>query len=81
MKFYVYIIRSGKDKKYYYGNSSDLKKRLSYHNSGKVRSTKHRRPFEIIYYEEFENKTDAIRREKFFKSIDGYNWLKIMKIV
>ncbi len=46
-----------------------------------MRSTKHRRPFEIIYYEEFENKTDAIRREKFFKSIDGYNWLKIMKIV
>lgn len=46
-----------------------LKKGLSYHNSGKIRSTKHRRPFEIIYYEEFERKTDAIRREKNFLKV------------
>jgi len=45
-----------------------------------VRSTKARRPFKVHYFEEFELKSDALKREKFFKSIDGYNCLKENKI-
>jgi putative endonuclease len=76
MKYYVYILKSLKDKGYYYGYSSDVAMRLNFHNEGLVRSTKGRRPFVLHYVEEFDNKSDALKRENFFKSIDGYNWLK-----
>jgi putative endonuclease len=45
-----------------------------------VRSTKANRPWDIHYVETFETKTEALKRENFFKSIDGYNWLKVNKI-
>ena len=76
MKFYVYILKSLKDSGYYYGYTSDIIMRLNFHNTGKVRSTKGRRPLELHYFEEFENKSDALKREIFFKSIAGYWWLK-----
>ena len=60
--------------------TSDLEARLIRHNDGMVRSTKARRPFSIHYFEVFETKTEALKRENFFKSIDGYNWLKENKI-
>ena len=81
IKFIVYILVSEKDGRYYYGYTSDLVKRLKYHNSGKVKSTKGRRPLRLIYSEELLRKGDALKREKFFKSIDGYNWLKKNKII
>ncbi|MBL0329064.1 MAG: GIY-YIG nuclease family protein [Bacteroidetes bacterium] len=76
MHYYVYILKSLKDNGYYYGYTSDLPKRLERHNSLLVKSTKARAPFVIHYTEMFNSKTEAIKREKFFKSIDGYNWLK-----
>ena len=76
MKFYVYILRSLKDHRYYYGFTADLQTRLQFHNEGLVKSTKSRTPLCLHYHEEFESKTMALKREKFFKSIDGYNWLK-----
>ena len=79
--FYTYILQSKKDLRYYYGCTSDLIKRIKYHNSGKVKSTKSRRPLILIYSEEFESKAEATGRELFFKSIDGYTWLKANKII
>ncbi|MCB0716436.1 MAG: GIY-YIG nuclease family protein [Chitinophagaceae bacterium] len=81
MPFYTYILKSLKDQKYYYGYCSDLTKRLDNHNQGKVKSTKHRRPFVLHYFETFDVRADAIRRELFFKSIDGYNFLKSQNII
>ena len=78
---YVYILKSLKDEKYYYGSTSNLDKRLASHNSGKVRSTKFRRPLKIIYFESFETKSEAIKRELFFKSKSGYFWLKSNHII
>lgn len=49
--YYSYILKSLKDWRYYYGQAKDLEKRLIRHNSGKVRSTKSRRPFEIHYFD------------------------------
>ena len=76
MKHFVYILKSLKDDGFYYGYSTNVETRLNFHNEGLVRSTKSRRPFILHYIEEFSSKSDALRREKFFKSIDGYNWLK-----
>jgi putative endonuclease len=78
--FYAYILKSVKDGGYYYGSTSNIEDRLRAHNMGKVRSTKGRKPWKLHYFEEFESRLDAVRREMFFKTIDGYNWLKSQKI-
>lgn len=47
----------------YVGSTNDLRKRLTMHNSGKVISTKLRRPLELIYYESYRAENDARKRE------------------
>jgi putative endonuclease len=68
------------DGKYYDGSTSDINKRLDTHNSGKSPYSKAHRPWIIHYFESFPTKQEGIDRELFFKSIDGYNWLKNQKI-
>lgn len=46
--YYVYVLRSLKDKKLYSGYYSDFKQRFTDHNLGKVAITKYRIPFELI---------------------------------
>ena len=79
--YITYILRSLKDGTFYKGSTKNLPKRLSDHNSGKVRSTKSHRPWVIHYYEEYDSKTDALKREKFFKTYEGYLWLKSRGII
>ena len=74
--YFTYILKSIKDGSFYYGSTLDISARLKQHNSGKVKYTKGHRPWIIHYYEIFESKSEAIKRELFFKSIDGYLWLK-----
>ena len=75
---YVYILKSLKDYKLYIGRSDDLKKRISDHEKGKVISTKNRRPLELVFYEAYKSKDDAIRREIYFKSSKGKSSLNMM---
>ncbi|NCO44877.1 GIY-YIG nuclease family protein, partial [Candidatus Wolfebacteria bacterium] len=63
----MYIIKSLKDGKLYFGSTSDLKKRLKEHNSGLNQSTKSRRPFKLVYYEAYVSKEDAKQREQNLK--------------
>jgi putative endonuclease len=60
----------------YIGSTLDFEKRLEEHNSGKVRSTKGRRPFRLIHKEECDTITQARRRENFLKTGHGRQWLK-----
>ena len=77
MGYFVYILKSKKDNKRYVGMTSrPVKERVGEHNSGLVKSTKNRRPLELIYFEEFATKTEAMSREKFFKSGKGREYLK-----
>jgi putative endonuclease len=73
---YVYVLKSLKTGKLYKGSTANLKARLAKHNSGSVSSTKEFRPWVLIYYEAFINKTDALREEKFLKSGKGRERLK-----
>jgi len=66
--YYVYVLKSLKDKKIYTGYSSDLKRRFLQHQLGLIKSTKNRRPLKLIYYEAFLDKKDAQNREKYLKS-------------
>ena len=74
--FYTYVIRSKKDKNLYTGCTADLQKRFKEHSNSKVKSTKGRGPFEIIYYEACVNKQDAFAREKYLKTGMGKRYLK-----
>jgi putative endonuclease len=75
---YVYILRSLKDGLFYIGYSDNLKQRVYDHNMGKNVSTKNRRPLELIFYEAFPNKFDALKRERYFKATKGKTTLKQM---
>jgi putative endonuclease len=79
--YFAYILKSEKDGRYYYGSTSNLERRLAAHNAGKVRSTKGRRPLKLIYFEQFTTRSAAFQREQFFKSFDGYIWLKKHRII
>jgi putative endonuclease len=75
---YVYILLSLKDELFYIGYSDDLKQRVIDHNHGKNISTKNRRPLELIFYEAFPTKTDALKRERYFKTSKGKTVLRQM---
>jgi putative endonuclease len=79
--FYTYILKSEVDGTHYYGHTSDLIERLKRHNLGKVRYTKGKRPWKIIYNEPFETKSEAYKKELFFKTIEGYRYLKERGII
>lgn len=66
--FYVYLLKSKKDGKYYIGSTNDLKRRFKEHNSGKLFSTKNRRPLILIYYEAFRSEKDARKRKQSLKN-------------
>jgi len=73
---YVYVLRSLQDHKRYIGSTDNLSRRVQEHNNGLVKSTKNRRPLTLIYSEEFHSKSEALKREKFFKSGFGRSFLK-----
>ena len=73
---YVYVLRSAKDGQFYVGLTRDLRVRLQTHNSGKVPSTKHRVPLELIYWEGCLNESDAAQREKYLKTAWGKRYIK-----
>ena len=66
--YYVYVLKSERDTRFYTGFTIDLKNRISEHNAGRVRSTALRRPLKLVYYEACLNQADAIHREKYLKT-------------
>ncbi|MBU0614205.1 GIY-YIG nuclease family protein [Patescibacteria group bacterium] len=60
---YTYIIKSINNNWFYIGSTKDLRARFLKHNAGQVRSTKNRRPYELIYYEAYKSYTLAKSRE------------------
>ena len=73
--YYTYVLLSESDNNFYTGFTIDLNSRFEKHNNGLVPSTFYRRPLRLIYYEACLNKTDAIEREKYFKSGFGRRFL------
>ncbi|PIZ96105.1 MAG: excinuclease ABC subunit C [Candidatus Magasanikbacteria bacterium CG_4_10_14_0_2_um_filter_33_14] len=74
--FYTYVLKSEKDGNLYIGYTKNLKNRFEEHNSGLVKSTKDRRPMDLVYYEACLNEKDAIAREKQLKTGFGRAYLK-----
>ena len=68
MCFYVYMLKSiGNKSVTYVGHTSDLKKRIELHNSGKGAKFTRGRKWKLIYKEKIETKSKAISRESYIK--------------
>ena len=65
--YYTYLLQSDLDESFYVGYTSDLKRRLSDHNSGLSRYTSRKTPWRLVYFESFDSKSSAIKRERFLK--------------
>jgi putative endonuclease len=78
LKYCVYVLYSLIDSHFYIGFSSNLEQRLAEHASGKSASTASRRPFRLIFCEYYFSKSDALRRERYFKTTAGKRTLKLM---
>jgi len=74
--YYVYVLRSKRDRNFYVGHTVDLLKRMEHHNKGVVESTRNRRPLELIYYEACIKQKDALRRERYLKTAYGKRYIK-----
>jgi putative endonuclease len=72
---YLYVLKSLTFGNRYVGVTENLEKRLREHNSGKCRYTKGRKPWKIIYTEEFSDLGSARKREIFLKSGQGRKFL------
>ncbi len=66
--FSVYIIKSLITDKYYIGQTSDIKKRLLYHNSGYSKYTKSGIPWKLVYSENYDTRQKAMKRETELKN-------------
>jgi putative endonuclease len=69
MAYFVYIIQSQIDSSLYIGQTSSIQERLLRHNQGRSRFTKLKRPWKLLYSEEYESRSQAIKREAELKSL------------
>lgn len=59
---YTYILKTAKNT-YYVGSTDDLSNRLKLHQNGKVRSTKDKRPVQLVFKEYYKTKSEAQKKE------------------
>jgi len=73
---HVYVLYSESFDKIYIGFSTDVQKRLASHNDDRNKGwTSRYKPWKIIYTEEFDNKTTALKREKQLKTSVGRGFI------
>ena len=78
MKYYCYLLVCH-DGTLYCGYTNDLNKRLAAHNNKKgAKYTKTRLPVKLVYSEEFDNKSEAMKREWQIKQLDRKEKLKLI---
>ncbi|HFB68339.1 MAG TPA: hypothetical protein ENJ66_05200, partial [Calditrichae bacterium] len=75
---FVYVLLSLKDHNLYIGFSKNIVQRFNEHQQGKVRVTKHRRPFVLLYWECFPDLDTAVKNEKHFKKSHIRKKLKLL---
>ena len=76
--FYIYILKSIKNGKYYIGSTRNLEKRLKEHNSGKMKSTKGLIPWEIVHTESVSTNSEARKRESYIKKRKSRKYIEAL---
>lgn len=67
--FFVYLLESEKNGRYYIGQTQDLRVRLAYHNHGRCRYTKNNGPWKMIGYKSFSTRSEAMQEERRLKKM------------
>lgn len=76
---YTYIVKC-RDGSLYTGWTTDLERRIKEHNSGKgAKYTKSRRPVALVYYETFDSKQEAMKREYAIKQLRRKDKLRLLE--
>jgi len=75
-KFFVYILQSLKDFSYYVGQCDDLDKRMSKHFDGLSKYTSSKRPWRLRYFEVYNSRTDALKRERAIKNMKSRKYIE-----
>ena len=78
MGYTVYILMSRRTGKIYIGQTEDIHERLRRHNTGRSLYTSSGGPWELVYTEQYQTRSDAAKRERFLKSPGG--WLELRTI-
>ena len=79
MSWYIYILRCGDDT-LYTGITDDVEKRFAAHAAGKgAKYTRGRGPLTLVYTEEVEDKSTALKREHAIKKLSRTEKLKLIE--
>ena len=76
MVFFIYILKSRQNGKYYIGSTNDLDDRIKRHNEGRSKYTKSGIPWDLVYYEEHPDRSSAVNREQKIKSRKSKDYLE-----
>ena len=76
---FFYILESKKNGRFYYGSTTDLKRRLEEHNRGKTKATRYLSPWKLLYYEEYSSLRQARQREHEVKK--WKNKVKVLELI
>jgi len=75
-KFFVYILQSTRDFSFYVGQCDDLDKRMSKHFDGMSKYTATKRPWRLVYFEMYDSRSDAIKRENQIKKMKSKKFVE-----
>lgn len=76
MVYYTYILKSQKDNSYYIGSTQNILRRLQKYNKGLSKFTKTKCPYKILYNKGFEYRKEAIRYERYLKSLKKRSYIE-----
>ncbi|HKJ45374.1 MAG TPA: GIY-YIG nuclease family protein [Balneolales bacterium] len=76
--WFLYILYSSKRDTFYIGSTNDLQRRLNEHNNHHTPSTRGGEPWELVYQEDFENKSDARKRERAIKAKKSRSYIEYL---
>ena len=74
MPYYVYVLQNPQGR-LYVGHTNNLERRLDEHQQGLSGWAGKRRPWQLVHHEKFLKRSEAMRRERQFKSGHGREWL------
>jgi putative endonuclease len=76
-QYFTYVLYSASFDKIYIGFTKDLTNRFLSHNEKAQKGwTVRFRPWEVLFYETFSSKSEAMRREKELKTSRGRNYIR-----
>ena len=76
MKHFVYVLKSQNNWRFYVGMTANIEKRLGEHNRGYTKSTKAYSPWVLFFFEEYDTREEARKREIYLKSGIGKEKIK-----